>query len=119
VLRRRRHGGRVDGANDEPLRLYQQLRRQGRPTYSATQCEHLREHPFHDYGNPDYCEDHTEADGPIVHLRVCLTCGHVACCDSSQPRHATRHFEQTGHPVMQSAELGETWRWCYLDEQLG
>jgi monovalent cation/hydrogen antiporter len=54
-----------------------------------------------------------------VHLRVCLTCGHVGCCDSSPPRHASVHFERTGHPVMQSVEPGESWRWCFVDELLG
>ena len=48
-------------------------------------------------------------------LRVCLTCGHVACCESSVRQHATGHFASTRHPVMRSAEPGEAWRWCYLD----
>ena len=52
-----------------------------------------------------------------MHLRVCLTCGQVGCCDSSKNRHATRHFQQTGHAVMQSREPGEDWRWCYIDER--
>jgi uncharacterized UBP type Zn finger protein len=51
-----------------------------------------------------------------VHLRLCLACGNVGCCDSSPNRHATGHFNQTGHPVMRSAEPGEAWRWCYVDE---
>ncbi|WP_018347869.1 UBP-type zinc finger domain-containing protein [Longispora albida] len=54
-----------------------------------------------------------------VHLRQCLSCGHVACCDSSPYRHATGHFHATRHPVMRSAEPGEAWRWCYVDEVLG
>ncbi|WP_020575232.1 UBP-type zinc finger domain-containing protein [Actinopolymorpha alba] len=54
-----------------------------------------------------------------VHLRMCLSCGYVGCCDSSPRRHATTHFMETGHPVMRSFEPGETWRWCYLDERLG
>ncbi|MBV8933350.1 MAG: UBP-type zinc finger domain-containing protein [Kutzneria sp.] len=53
-----------------------------------------------------------------VHLRLCLTCGHVGCCDSSVHRHATAHFEATQHPVMRSFEPGESWRWCYLDQRL-
>lgn len=52
-----------------------------------------------------------------VQLRMCLVCGHVGCCDSSRGRHATRHFVETGHPVMQSFEPGETWVWCYEDER--
>jgi uncharacterized UBP type Zn finger protein len=54
-----------------------------------------------------------------AHLRMCLTCGHVGCCDSSPRRHATAHFQQTGHPVMRSAEPGEVWRWCYRHEVMG
>ena len=54
-----------------------------------------------------------------VHLRMCLTCGYVGCCDSSERRHAEGHFEDTGHPVMRSVEPGEAWRWCYIDELLG
>lgn len=53
-----------------------------------------------------------------VHLRKCLDCGHVGCCDSSPHRHATAHFKQTGHPVMRSYESGEGWRWCYVDRSL-
>ena len=53
-----------------------------------------------------------------VHLRMCLTCGNVACCDSSPHQHATAHFHESGHPVMRSVEPGEAWRWCYVDEQL-
>jgi uncharacterized UBP type Zn finger protein len=51
-----------------------------------------------------------------VHLRRCLECGHVGCCDSSPGTHATKHFQETGHPLMQSYEPGEDWIWCYLDE---
>ncbi len=51
-----------------------------------------------------------------VHLRLCLTCGHVGCCDSSPGRHATRHAHQTAHPVMASFEPGERWAWCYVDQ---
>ena len=52
-----------------------------------------------------------------VHLRLCLSCGHVGCCDSSPGRHATRHFHETGDPVVASYEPGERWAWCYVDEQ--
>ncbi|MBD0863437.1 UBP-type zinc finger domain-containing protein [Gordonia sp. zg691] len=54
-----------------------------------------------------------------AHLRKCLTCGRVGCCDSSPRRHATAHFHETGHPVMRSAEPGEAWRWCYVHEVTG
>ena len=51
-----------------------------------------------------------------VHLRLCLSCGHVGCCDSSPGRHATKHFHHTSHPVVASYEPGERWAWCYIDE---
>ncbi|GAA4684749.1 hypothetical protein Prum_064150 [Phytohabitans rumicis] len=54
-----------------------------------------------------------------VHLRLCLTCGHVGCCDSSPMRHASAHFRAAGHPVIQSFQPGEDWRWCYVDEMVG
>ncbi|MDT7560468.1 MAG: hypothetical protein QOI68_4938 [Pseudonocardiales bacterium] len=53
-----------------------------------------------------------------AHLRKCLTCGHVACCDSSPHRHAALHAKQAEHPVMRSFEPGESWRWCYLDDEI-
>jgi uncharacterized UBP type Zn finger protein len=51
-----------------------------------------------------------------VHLRICRTCGHVGCCDSSPNKHATKHFHRTGHPIIRSLEPGEDWSWCYIDE---
>uniref|UniRef100_UPI002594BBC6 UBP-type zinc finger domain-containing protein n=1 Tax=uncultured Gordonia sp. TaxID=198437 RepID=UPI002594BBC6 len=54
-----------------------------------------------------------------AHLRKCLTCGHIGCCDSSPRRHATGHFHETGHPVMRSAEPDEVWRWCFVHEVTG
>jgi uncharacterized UBP type Zn finger protein len=53
-----------------------------------------------------------------VHLRLCLICGHVGCCDSSPNKHATQHFHATQHPIIQSFEKGENWRWCYVDQTL-
>ena len=50
-----------------------------------------------------------------VHLRLCLICGHVGCCDKSKNKHATGHFHSTGHPIIESFEPGEDWRWCYID----
>jgi uncharacterized UBP type Zn finger protein len=54
-----------------------------------------------------------------AHLRMCLTCGEVNCCDSSPHQHANEHFRKTGHAVMRSVEPGESWRWCYVDIRLG
>ncbi len=51
-----------------------------------------------------------------VHLRMCMTCGNVACCDSSKNHHATKHFQESGHPIVTSRQPGEHWKWCYLDE---
>jgi uncharacterized UBP type Zn finger protein len=63
------------------------------------------------------CEDCLKIGGVWVHLRVCLGCGHVACCDQSPNRHATAHYRHTHHPVITSAEVGETWAYCYPDDQ--
>ena len=64
----------------------------------------------------DGCEECLKDGGKWVHLRICLVCGHVGCCDSSPNRHATGHFEQTGHPLIRSIEPGEQWSWCYVDQ---
>jgi len=84
-------------------------------------CEHLAsDNAEPEPGTPGRCLDCAE-DGEFTwaHLRMCMTCGHVGCCDSSPHQHATEHFRTTGHPVMRSAEPGESWRWCYIDLQLG
>ena len=65
------------------------------------------------------CEECLAIGQRWVHLRTCLECGHVGCCDSSVGRHASGHYRSTSHPVMQSAEAGESWRWCFVDELLG
>jgi uncharacterized UBP type Zn finger protein len=64
------------------------------------------------------CEDCLQIGARWTHLRLCLTCGHVGCCDSSPNKHATRHFRETGHPIIRSFEPGESWRWCYVDEAM-
>jgi uncharacterized UBP type Zn finger protein len=64
---------------------------------------------------PDGCEECLASGSTWVHLRLCLTCGHVGCCDSSPNKHATKHFHRTKHPIVQSFEPGEDWRWCYVD----
>ncbi len=68
---------------------------------------------------PDGCEECLAQGTTWVHLRLCMSCGHVGCCDSSQYRHATGHYHDSDHPVIRSFEPGEAWRWCYLDELLG
>jgi CPA1 family monovalent cation:H+ antiporter len=75
--------------------------------------------PAVDPDTPGECGDCVRDGSQWVHLRMCLSCGHVACCDSSPRRHATAHFHESAHPVMRSAEPGEAWRWCYLHELTG
>ena len=82
---------------------------------SDVQCTHLdqiQEVTAHTKG----CEECLAMGDRWVHLRVCLICGHVGCCDSSKNKHATKHFHATQHPIMQSFEAGEDWIWCYVDE---
>ena len=62
------------------------------------------------------CEECLAMGDSWVHLRLCLVCGHVGCCDSSKNKHATRHFQHVGHPLIRSIEPGETWIWCYVDQ---
>ncbi|OJT25595.1 hypothetical protein BO221_06900 [Archangium sp. Cb G35] len=62
------------------------------------------------------CEDCLRVGGSWVHLRLCMECGHVGCCDSSPNRHATKHYHATSHPIIRSLEPGEDWGWCYDDE---
>ena len=62
------------------------------------------------------CEDCLKMGDGWVHLRVCMICGHVGCCDNSKNKHATRHFQLVGHPLIRSIEPGETWIWCYVDQ---
>ena len=62
------------------------------------------------------CEECLKMKDRWVHLRMCLTCGHVGCCDSSKNKHATKHFHATSHPIVRSIEPVERWRWCYVDE---
>ena len=66
----------------------------------------------------DGCEECLRTRDEWVHLRLCLTCGQVGCCDDSKNKHATAHFHSTGHPVIESLEPDEGWRWCYVDEVL-
>ncbi|MBA3234320.1 MAG: Na+/H+ antiporter [Propionibacteriales bacterium] len=83
-------------------------------------CEHLGEltdtpRP----STPDGCEECLAEDLHWVHLRLCMTCGHVGCCNSSIGKHAAKHYHGEQHPVIRSFETGEAWRWCFVDERLG
>ncbi|HEY3205081.1 MAG TPA: UBP-type zinc finger domain-containing protein [Thermoanaerobaculia bacterium] len=62
------------------------------------------------------CEDCLKTGDSWVQLRLCLSCGHVGCCDSSKNKHARAHFNGTRHPIIQSFQSGEDWKWCYVDE---
>jgi uncharacterized UBP type Zn finger protein len=64
------------------------------------------------------CEDCLATGGKWLHLRICLECGHVGCCDDSPNRHATAHAQGSGHPIIRSLEPGEVWSWCFVDEAL-
>jgi uncharacterized UBP type Zn finger protein len=77
-------------------------------------CTHIAESP-NKPARADGCEECMALGQRWVHLRTCLECGHVGCCDSSLGKHASKHFESEGHPVMQSKEPGETWKWCFVD----
>jgi uncharacterized UBP type Zn finger protein len=64
------------------------------------------------------CEECLAIGDTWVHLRLCLTCGHVGCCDDSKNKHATRHYHKTQHPIIRSHQPGEYWMWCYPDNML-
>jgi uncharacterized UBP type Zn finger protein len=64
------------------------------------------------------CEECLQTGDSWVHLRICLICGHVGCCDASKNRHATRHYHETTHPIIQSFQPGEAWMWCYPDQTI-
>ena len=81
-----------------------------------TLCEHFDGIEGKEPRTPDGCEECLATGGKWVHLRLCLTCGHVGCCDNSPNRHATKHAKATSHPVIASAEPGERWLYCYPDD---
>lgn len=97
-------------------RMTRQVAAQVRRAAGAEPCQHLV-----DMGMPRPrtrgCQECLEHGGVWVNLRVCADCGHVGCCDDSEDRHATAHFEQTGHPVIRSGEPDQHWAWCFADEQ--
>jgi uncharacterized UBP type Zn finger protein len=82
---------------------------------SSVPCSHLD--TIQDVSpNADGCEECLATGSWWVHLRLCLACGHVGCCDSSPNRHASKHAAAVEHPIVQSLEPGENWIWCYVDE---
>ncbi|WP_460307001.1 ubiquitin carboxyl-terminal hydrolase 14 [Actinocorallia aurea] len=79
-------------------------------------CTHLDQIEAAARPSADGCEDCLRTGGRWVHLRMCRTCGHIGCCDSSPSKHATAHFHATDHPLISSYEPGEGWSWCYIDD---
>ena len=80
-------------------------------------CSHLEQIQFSTTGKRG-CEECLKSGDSWVHLRLCMNCGHVGCCDSSKNKHATKHFHRTKHPLVRSLEPGESWIWCYVDEDI-
>ncbi len=78
-------------------------------------CEHVKQADPNVPASHDGCAECLQTGGRWVHLRKCLTCGHIGCCDSSPGQHANKHFRETGHAVMQAFQSGE-WKWCYVHE---
>ncbi len=79
-------------------------------------CEHLEDVDTDAAASGAGCVECLATGGHWLHLRRCLACGHIGCCDSSPGRHATAHFGSSSHPVVQSFEPGEEWIWCFVDE---
>ena len=81
----------------------------------ATACTHLDSVRITEPAT-HACAECVAAGDTWVHLRLCMLCGHVVCCDSSKNKHATKHYHAVGHPIVRSIEPGEDWGWCYVDE---
>ena len=81
----------------------------------AKECTHL-DQIMEVVPGSDGCEECIKTGDSWVHLRLCLSCGHVGCCDASKNKHATKHYMNTGHPIIRSFEPGESWLWCYPDQ---
>lgn len=82
---------------------------------NAEGCRHLDQIRI-ETTDKHVCEDCIKTGDTWVELRLCLTCGHVGCCDSSKNKHATKHYRSSSHPLVRSIEPGENWVWCYVDE---
>ncbi len=83
----------------------------------ATECTHLDSVEYTEVpAEVAGCEECLKLGMQWVHLRMCQECGRIGCCDNSPGKHATAHFNEAGHPIIRSAEPGEDWSWCYVDE---
>ena len=88
-----------------------------RLTGRTKRCSHLEQ--VHDVTpSAEGCQECLALGDTWVHLRLCLTCGHVGCCDDSKNKHASKHGSALHHPIVRSFEPNETWAWCYIDETL-
>jgi uncharacterized UBP type Zn finger protein len=81
----------------------------------AEKCTHIDQIKFRET-DKQQCDECVKMGDRWVHLRMCLVCGKVGCCDSSKNKHATKHFHRSKHPLVRSIEPGESWVWCYADE---
>lgn len=99
-----------------PLRLVESIRKHiSSGSLHAKECSHLDQ--IRDgWAGGDACEECLQSGDTWVHLRMCMTCGKVGCCDDSKNKHASKHFKATQHPIMKSLEPGEDWMWCFVDE---
>lgn len=82
----------------------------------SAQCTHLDQIKDVEPKTPEGCEECLKMGDDWMHLRLCETCGHIGCCDSSRNKHATKHFHATDHPIIKSFEPGEEWGYCYKDK---
>jgi len=82
----------------------------------SRRCTHLDQIKDVQPRTPEGCEECLKMGDEWVHLRLCLSCGHVGCCDQSVNRHATKHYHETKHPIIRSFQPGESWEWCYPDD---
>jgi len=103
--------------NTPPGTARSAIRDAGVVAVNAPVCSHLDQITVTELPEPiNGCEECLRIGGSWVHLRMCMCCGKVGCCDSSPNRHARAHAAESGHPIVCSAEPGEDWSWCYIDE---
>ncbi len=109
----------LEGATSRRDELPRNATREVSAVSQGETCTHIQEARDLEVEDQSACVDCLAEGTTWVHLRTCLTCGHVSCCDSSPRRHSRAHHAGTGHPVVRSAEPGEAWRWCFVDELVG
>ena len=81
----------------------------------SVECKHVHQAREVSYLS-QVCSECVKLGDTWVHLRICMLCGHVGCCDNSKNKHATAHFKTSNHPIIKSIEPGDDWAWCYVDE---